>query len=336
MGLLNLLQTYLTGIRGGGSRNVAAKCPFHRKLGQLENTPSFSMNLDTGLFFCFSCGEKGNLRTFLHKMQVPPDLIEREYKYLIEELGKNAKQKLDPHKPAHVICDDPIPEALLGLFEFVPVELEKQGFDEALLAYFDVGFDEAHMRITYPIRDILGNLTAISGRTVVDTYPRYKIYDREYTQWGLPVRQTIKGSLLWNANRVYAQNYFKYAPDPVIMVEGFKAAMRVHQYGYPNVIALLGSTMTEAQQWIVERLGAPVYILLDYDAAGQSKVEIIARRLAKSLPVFVCSYPEGIAHGTQPDSLTREQLNSMLAHAEDFYLWALTRRKKANHDRLPA
>jgi DNA primase len=250
-------------------------------------------------------------------------MIEREYKYLLEVTAAAIPDKLNQLQPAHVIEHNPIPESLLGLFEFVPHELEQAGFTEKLLTHFDVGFDAHHQRITFPIRDLFGNLVGISGRTVVDQYPRYKVYDYEYTHWGLPKREPTKGSWLWNANAVYAQNYFKSRPDPIILVEGFKAAMWVHQLGYPNVVALLGSSMTEAQQWILERLGAPVYILLDFDKAGQTKVEIIARRLARSLNTFVCLYPAGTPAGTQPDSLTEPQLTSIINTAEDFFLWSL-------------
>jgi DNA primase len=308
-----------------GAKNIAALCPFHvsQKTGTIESTPSFSMSRETGLWHCFACHEKGNLRHLLKAAGVSYQRIQDEYGPLLEEVARAIPKRLDPLRP-NVLAKDPIPESLLGIFHAVPLSLEAEGFTEATLAKFDVGFDSHHMRITYPLRDMAGQLIGISGRAV--NYDpntlRYKLYDREYSVWGLPQRlgsAAERRTVLWNVDRLYPSLRGVLYPD-VVVVEGFKACMRLDQAGVKSVVALLGSYMSEEQQWILEAMGARVYLMLDNNEAGQKGTRYIGKRLARGLDVRVIEYRRG-EEKAQPSDLTVNEIIDAFNTAVDFYRW---------------
>lgn len=304
-----LAHQYLSGVKETGSGdNINAVCPFHRRAdGSPERHPSFYLNTTTGLYYCHSCGAAGNLRMFLKNIGVSPALIESMYKFVLESAESHAKPPPDPTRP-NVISKEPINEQLLGLLNYRPPRLIEQGFTEETLQYFEIGFDTAHNRTTYPIRDLQGQLVGISGRSLYDDQkPKYKIYDKEYEVWDLPVRVGWdKRTVLYHAFRVYPKLYFQTEPEPIVVVEGFKACMWLWQCGIKNVVALLGNYLTWEHQWILERIGSPVYLFLDNNSPGWQGAYKAARRLSRSLPVYIVEYPERLQDqdDAQPDDLT--------------------------------
>ena len=329
--VLSIAQQYLHRVKKTGNQNVMAICPYHLKNGLPEHDPSFCLSLTSGLWICFSCKKAGNLEMLLHDFGVPGSVIHTQYRYVLEEAAQNRPARFDPLRPRCVVIDgvldpggaeqEPLPESFLGLFDQCPLALLDEGFRPDVLASFDVGFDDAHHRITFPLRDLKGNLIGISGRTVIDDRPRYKVYDVEYERWGLPRRDTKKGLILWNAHRIYKE-VFNRSDAAVVLVEGFKACMWLVQAGFTHTLALMGSFMSDPQQWILERLGATVYIMLDNDEAGRSATLTIAKKLSRSLPVRVAQYDK---QKSQPSDLTQDEVAEALQQAKDYHLWAVER-----------
>lgn len=320
-----LAHQYLRKVKPSGPNNVMAVCPFHKKLdGTEEQNPSFAMNTSNGLYFCHACGTKGNLYTFLRDLGISRDDISFKYGTLVEAASNNVPPKLDVLDP-HIAEEDPIPEYLLGMFEMCPTSLVQDGFAPETLRNFDVGFDLTHNRITYPLRDFHGKLAGISGRDVTGEHVRYKVYDREYQVWGLPQRlQPEKRRLLWNVHTIYPELYFNPGDHDVVVVEGFKACMWVWQAGIRNVVALLGTYMSDEQQLLLERLGATIYLFLDYNAAGLKGTGNIIHKLKQSSRIRVMRYPDRIvqhAHEAQPDSLTVEEVLAAKAQAVNHVSW---------------
>jgi DNA primase len=326
--VLSIAQRFLNRVKRQGNDNIMATCPFHT-LGE-RITTTLTMSLTRGVYFCFSCKERGNLFTFLQKMGVSRTALDSQFKYVLEDCvsyEKAAEDEERAHNPLrpNVVELDPLPEALLGLFDYCPLDLLAAGFTEDTLREFDVGFDSQHMRFTYPLRDLWGRLMGISGRDV-DPPPwktnRYKVYDYEYEAFNLPKRLPLnKSSVLWNGHRVYPAVFFS-RDEYVVVVEGFKAAMWVKQAGFPNVVALLGSYASWEQRWMLERMGAPVYLMLDNNKAGWDGVQQMAPLLAQSLPVKICEY-----NTEQPDQLGREEVDESLCNAQDYFLWSLRKGK---------
>ena len=319
-----IAKKYLTHVKPSGPDNIMAICPFHVKSdGSPERHPSFAMSLTSGLWFCHACQEKGNLYTFLLNIGVPRDQIELHHGLTIEHARRNIPKPFDPARPK-VFSDNPLPEGLLGVFDYCPIELLQAGFTEETLKRFEIGFDMKHYRVTYPIRDLTGQLMAISGRTVVDSFPRYKIYDKEYQCWGIPEReQWDKRGALWNAHTVYPELFFSSRPEVLVIVEGFKACMWIWQAGIKNVVALLGTYLSKEQRWIIERMGAPVYLFLDNNDPGITGTRKCGEQLRHSTKLFVIEYPERLqdVEEAQPDSLTAEEIWEQKCKAVSYFDW---------------
>lgn len=310
------IDKHLHKVRLSGSNNIVALCPFHD-----DHSPSFSMSLVNGLFICFSCGETGNFRKFLMQIGMTPDEIKYHFGRTLEELKKNAPPPPDPTKPGVVMeTNRHIPEELLGIFHHCPLDLIDEGFDEAVLEEFQVGVDEKHQRITYPMRDLHGHLVGISGRAMHEHQePRYKVYDKEYTAWELPPYDTDKNLCLWNAHNVYAATRTSVTNDPIVIVEGFKAAMWLKQAGVKHVTALMTASMSWAQKWILSRMGSRFIVMLDNNDAGVKGTINVTRELAKVTPdVRVVEYEE-----PQPSDVPREDVLEVVYNATPYDLMLL-------------
>lgn len=328
--VLRLVEKHLQGVRPSGSENVMALCPYHD-----DKTASFAMNTLNGVYFCHACHAKGNLYTFLRDMGTPRILLEENYKELLEEARK-AIPGIPKSSDPGVYTLEPIPEEVLGYFDgyTIPSLLEK-GFQEETLRRFDVGYDKWHQRITYPIRDIKGCLVGINGRTIhPGLKPRYKIYDREYAQWGLPVRTEPweRRKVLYNAHNVLtALDVHRPRDSYIVVVEGYKACMWVWQSGIRNVVAVMGSYFSWEHRWIVEKFTGRIFLFLDNNDAGIGGTEAAGgqiRDCKSSIDPFVMEYPERLANDedAQPDSLTPGELWNQFSDAIPFESWLMKRR----------
>ena len=319
-GILQVAQSHLRKVKRSGNEDVMAICPFHSKAdGSEEKNPSFAMNIYSGLWYCHSCHSRGNLYSFLRNIGLPRADIDFYYKGVLEEAEQYAPKRPDPLDPVQA-TKEPLEESLLGLFDFCPQLLLDEGYPEELLRQFDVGYDERHQRITFPLRDTKGVLVGLSGRAVNGAFPRYQVYDKEYLDFGLPERKTEKRALLWNAHKVLIQHAFQTDPSEkyVVVTEGFKAVMRVAQAGITNVVGLLGSYMSNEQQWILERLAdGPIFMMLDNNEAGRSGQLDATKRLVKTVPrVWVVDYD-----APQPSELHPTAIPTALLAAKPALTW---------------
>lgn len=215
--------------------------------------------------------------------------------------------------------NQPLPEELLGLFDKLTPDLwaVEEGLDPALVKKLDIGIDERHQRITFPLRDLEGTLVGISGRDFTETArAKYKVYDLEYEDFGMQKHETFKSHLLWNGHVVYPQMYHQRMP--LIGVEGFKACMKVVQAGAFNTIAILGSMVSARQRWQMERIATEIWLWLDNNEAGMRGTVISA--MGFGLPVRVIDYPDD---REQPSDLTVEEIQLALSQSRDFTRWLL-------------
>lgn len=319
--LLQFAERNLRAVRLAGSENVLAACPYHQGTGPV-NTPPFWFSITKGVWNCFSCGEKGNLYQLIQFLKLQPELLQNELDFARK--SSSEPSKYDPIKPTALArLEDTIPERILGEFDMCPIDLiENDGFLESTLRHFGVGFDVKHERITFPLRDLSGCLVGISGRATNNgSISRYKVYTSEYAAFGVPPGMHVrKGAVLWNADKVYPDAYFKPLDTPLVVVEGFKACMRVWESGHVNVVALLGCAMTEDQLWILQRIGAPVVLMLDRNDAGRKGTRAIGDVLIQYLPVSVCqNYP-----GEQPSDLIEPEVLVSIESAVPYLHWKLS------------
>lgn len=327
--IFDLANSYLQKVRRSGPENIMAICPFHGD-GQ-EKHQSFALSLTKGVYFCHACHSKGTLYTLLKEMGLDRQTIHMKYGLLIEEAGKNIPASPDPKQPREIWVDltTAIDESILGLFSYDTTSLLPD-FEPETLKHFGVGWDGWHRRLTFPLFDLKGSLVALSGRAVLEEqWPRYKIYEEEYRAWELPPRYNWnKRAVIWNGHVVYP-DVFMASPNRsfVVVVEGFKAAMWVWQAGIRNVVALLGSYLSWEQQWVLERLGVPVYLFLDNDEAGwHGQLDAAKRLIDKGVETRIVEYPSRLYDDdeAQPDSLTEDEIREQKARAPQYRKWVLT------------
>lgn len=344
--VLSLVQRYLpNSLRPtGATGNFLTKCPFHK--GGQETTPSFSVNVDKGVFQCFTCKESGDIRRLLRLLGLSREKIDSEVKIIQPQLEANREMlkfesenffsNRDPFK-----ADAVLPEAQLGVYEWLPTQLAEAGFDPRLLQDMEVGYDRRNNRITYPIRDFYGSLAGFAGGATMGQYPKYKVYQGGYRDvrgiwvpgdFGPEFDQEHPGykcenhDFLWNYNRVYPRVAFAMseAESTIFVVEGYKACLWMIQCGYVNTVALMGSSISQRQQRMLHRLGGPVVLCLDNDNAGRKGTNRIGELLYRPLygRVLVMPYPEqDLSEDTQPDDYTQEGIFDMVSHAVDFHSW---------------
>ena len=334
--LQELIAPYLRKLKPANAQEVKACCPFHRKAdGTEERDPSFYFNVYSGLWYCHSCHQRGNLYTFLRDIGIPRDEIKMKYQGYLDEAGKHAPPPPDPMNPVEAVAE-PLDESFLGYFDYCPQQLLDEGYPMELLRQFDIGFDWKHSRITFPLRDKTGRLVGISGRAAQDgAGPRYKLYDTEYLAFGLPARKTERRSLLWNIHNVIIKRNFQPSLEPVIVVEGYKAALRVAQAGL-DVVALSGSYLTQEQGWLLLELRCPIAFMLDNNMAGRKGQLDAGQRLLKQISpqdVLVLPY-----EADQPSDLTPEAVLTSASNSQPFTTWLLSVHQyllELEHQRTP-
>lgn len=319
----NVLQGKLKVVSSVGD-NISCICPFHK--GGMETRPSFYVYVGPphgrkvpGMAFCHTCNKGWSLKGLLSELGLPRSRIDAITKHLPEPPRKTSIAQ----QTRGIRFDNPVlPEILLGVYDRCPVAMLDAGFDKEVLRQFEIGFDVALNRITFPLRDHLGNLIGISGRAVLrSSFPRYLVYtgnelrlagddDTELLR-ACSGYKLMKGRFLWNLHTFYPTALMGTIPY-VFIVEGFKQAMWLHQAGYKYVVALMGSHMTTEQITLIMRLGAPIFVFLDNDIAGMSSTRKLLPWLRKqSSGVYQIQYPKN-AVGISPDDLTPEELRSLL------------------------
>lgn len=352
-----LVQRYLPGsLRPGTSGEAHMKCPFHK--GGMERNPSFSVNLDLGVFNCFSCHVAGDIRYLLRLLGVPRSQIDLELKVIQPQLSAS-RERHQFEKQHFFSNNDPfkadfvLPEVLLGVYEWCPTLLVEQGFQVPLLQDYEIGYDRVQQRVTYPLRDMYGNLAGIiGGRTLPIQEPKYLVYQGgrydeargqripgDFGPWfdeEFPGFKCDNHGFIWNYHRVYprALQAVSDQDDRVFLVEGYKACLWMIQSGYYNTVALMGSYISDTQQRLLHRLGGRLVLFFDNDEAGRKATLKVGNMLWRPMHgrVSVVPYPpedvEASVTGesdSQPDDYEAQGLHHMVSNSLDFHVYNMQR-----------
>lgn len=296
--IVDVVSQYVHLKRSG--RNYFGLCPFHN-----EKSPSFAVSPDKQIFHCFGCGVGGNVIHFISKIEginyreSIELLAERANITLpkLESIGDNKTQELKDKiyqinkeaayfyhenlykptaKPAQEyvkkrkLNNATLKEFLIGysgnfneLYNF----LKSKGFsDEAILASDLVNrndrgqfIDRFRHRLMFPIQDVRGRIIAFGGRVLDDSKPKYinspenLVYSKGRHLFGL-----------YNAK--------KHDTKKILIVEGYMDVISLHQRGITNVVASLGTAMTEAQGRLLRRSSEQIILGYDADGAGQEAI----------------------------------------------------------------
>lgn len=240
-------------------------CPFHKNL----HSPAFYINMKTGLWQCFnpSCGKKGNFRHLYKQVTGKPfgkdikldhvalqNNIDRELNY--EEAQKEQLNISD------IEIDYSNEDDLVKL-----LTLHERGLEYNILEHFEVGYSAAKDRVVIPVRDAQYKAVGFIGRAIKsEQEPRY-LYNKGFK----------RADVLFNI-----QNAKQYSS--CIIVEGSIDAMFIHQAGFPNVVATLGSKVSDYQYKLMKRYFDSIIVFSDNDEAGeQMKRDILFACSGKDL-----------------------------------------------------
>ena len=314
-------------------RNFVGLCPFHA-----EKTPSFTVTAEKQMYYCFGCQAGGNVFTFLmqHERVEFPDAV----RILGERTGvevpePEAAAGPDPHAPLHMAnrlaaefyhrqlvesqeaapARDYLEKRKIGreawetfLLGWAPDswnalldEAGRQNFDAETLAEAGLvaksertggWYDRFRGRVCFPIRSVGGKVIALSGRRLDEEEPKY------LNSSDTPV--FTKGSTLFNLD--LARGPIRRAGAAVI-VEGNFDVVAVFQAGFRNVVAPLGTALTEPQARILRRSTRTAYLAYDGDPAGErAAFRAGDLLLASGFAVRIVQMKEGM----DPDQLVRE------------------------------
>ena len=179
--------------------------------------------------------------------------------------------------------------------------LEERAVDPATAAWFGVGYYAGggflRHRIVFPIHDQEGQLVAYAGRSLDDGEPRYLFPPGFH-----------KSQVVFNLHRAVWEST-RWA----LVVEGFFDCLRVHQAGYRNVVALLGVSLSEAQEKLLRERFPHLVLMLDGDEAGQRASQQLAKRLQARVSLSIVKVPSG----RQPDQLSSEEIGRIVSRAND-------------------
>ncbi|MCD6291379.1 MAG: DNA primase, partial [Anaerolineae bacterium] len=298
--IVEVISSYVPLKRAG--RRYKGLCPFHT-----EKTPSFVVFPETGTWHCFgACGTGGDIFTFIMRYE---NLSFREALELLArragvELEPARPQDTEEEKRRerlrsacaaaamyyhHLLLNHPkaeraraylagrgINEETIEAFQLGYAldeweaglrYLQEQGYSVEELAAAGLiterqkgtgYYDRFRGRVMIPIRDSQGRVIAFGARSLDGSPPKYlnspqtPLFDKSRVLFGLDrAKQAIR------------------AADQVVIVEGYMDVMAAHQYGYANVVASMGTALTEHQLRQLKRYTNNIVLALDPDLAGQ-------------------------------------------------------------------
>ncbi len=304
-------------------------CPFHS-----EKTPSFSVSDSKQIYYCFGCQKGGNVISFIQDIEGLsfPEAVEFLAKRLgitiktdddgkmkQREAAKKAQGKLmlvaaryyyhlfqDPKAQKYMQRRGFLPstlkrfgvgyagEAWDGLYQ----ELKREGFDDQTIlasglvrrsqkgSYYDV----LRERVVFPIFNSFNDLIAFGGRVIGEGEPKYL---------------NSPDTIIYNKGRqLFALNFArKSKEDFFLLTEGYLDVMSLHQAGFTNAVAGLGTAFTPEQARLLKRFKHKLVLCFDADNAGRNATAK-ALKIAKNIgfDVKVLNIPAG----KDPDDFIRE------------------------------
>ena len=295
--IVDVISQYVILKRSG--RNFFGLCPFHK-----EKSPSFSVSPDKQIFHCFGCGVGGNVIHFVSKIEnldfretlellanranITLPTLDNSYqdnkkailkskvyeineiaaKFYHENLYKPTSKPAQEYIKKRKLDNRTLKSFLIGYsgnFDELYNLLKQKGFTEeqilasSLVNKADNGkfIDRFRKRLMIPIQDTSGKFIAFGGRVLDDSKPKY-INSPENIVYS-------KGRNLFGLNIAKKGDTKK-----LIIVEGYMDAISLYQRGITNVVASLGTALTEQQGRLLRKNSEQVIIGYDADGAGQA------------------------------------------------------------------
>lgn len=343
--IVTIVEGYVGLAKSG--RYFKACCPFHE-----EKTPSFFVFPDRQTWKCFGCGAGGDLVSFVMRKEALD--FGQALKMLAEKAGVTLARRREVAQDRgtdklHAINEAAAQYYHTALLESPKAEqarhyVKRRGLDQQALVDFRLGFspgdglkthlldkgfqlsellalglvrekdgrtfDQYRGRLIYPILDIKGNVLGFGARALDDSQPKYlnspqsAVFDKSALLYGI---DRAKGAIR--------------EKNLAIVVEGYMDVIAAHQHGMSNVVASMGTALTEKQIGLVRDLTGRLAFALDPDAAGNAAtlrgVEVARRSLDRehvAMPSLLGATSRlkaemsiiSLPKGKDPDTLIRE------------------------------
>lgn len=294
--IVDVVSQYVKLTRKGNS--YFGLCPFHN-----EKTPSFSVTPGKQMYYCFGCGAGGNVFNFIMEYEnytfgealkhladrAGVELPQIEYSKEVREKAQERAELLEINKQAaqyfyyqlrtekgaqgyQYLAGRGLSEETMrkfglgysdkfggGLYQF----LKAKGYGDDRLresGLFNVDerhgmYDKFWNRVIFPIMDVNNRVIGFGGRVMGDGKPKYlnspetKIFDKSRNLYGLNVARTTRRKYL-------------------ILCEGYMDVISMHQAGFTNAVASLGTALTSGHASLLKRYTQEVLLLYDSDEAG--------------------------------------------------------------------
>ncbi len=317
--VLDFYAKEVPGLRKGAGDNYTGYCPIHGETPG-KSKPAFSVNIRTGAWCCFAGCGGGGIPQFLIALGQPRTKIDKTVERLSKFVEKSVKKRPVIAQEGVFRTPHPLPERILGFYDLRPDALIAEGFNEEVLCRNDVGYDDDLDRITFPIRDMYGTFSGLMGKCLnPDSRWKYKLYGpAEFAGYGFKDYEMDKGSYMWRWEQVFPR-LIQDRHQVLYVVEGFKAALWMVQWGYENTVALMGSRFTDVHKAFLQLVGCPVVLCLDHDRAGILGTDKVIRTLT-GIRKSVIDYPQ-VDFTFQPDDLSPGELHQALSHPLSTTTW---------------
>jgi DNA primase len=294
--IVDVISQYVKLTRKGSS--YFGLCPFHN-----EKTPSFSVTPSKQMYYCFGCGAGGNVFSFVMEYEnysfgealshladragvtLPKIEYSQEAKqkaqeravlleinklaaqYFYYQLRREGGQTAYKYLTGRGLSEETIKKFGLGYSDKYSDDLYKylksKNYSDTLLresGLFNVDerrgmYDKFWNRVIFPIMDVNNRVIGFGGRVMGDAKPKYlnspetKIFDKSRNLYGLNVARTTR------------KNY-------LILCEGYMDVISMHQAGFTNAVASLGTALTSGHASLLKRYTQEVLLLYDSDEAG--------------------------------------------------------------------
>lgn len=288
----DVLEHYRIELKVKG-RQATGFCPLPSHDGN-RKSPSFSVNLDRGVFQCFGCGAKGNVIDFIAVMEKLDAKDKRDFHKaaLIAQDVFLLKTRPKPTRPASTKASDtrpvrinpPLDFALKGLDKRHPY-LAERGFKPKTIERFGLGYCHRGMlkgRIAIPLHDPQGALIGYAGRLADDS-----LIDKDNPKYKMPATRERDGLVYEFRKSLLLYNGHALAPllDELIVVEGFPAVWWLWQELRTDAVALMGASCSPEQAQLIIEAVKPdgrIWIMPDGNEAGERCAASLLTQLAPS------------------------------------------------------
>lgn len=339
--IVDLIGEYVPLVQKG--RNFFGVCPFHN-----DTNPSMSVSREKQIYKCFSCGASGNIFTFirdyehvdmkdvlnilapragvvLENTNIERKVTKYDKYYEIYNLANkfyqnniNTKDGLvaKEYLKSRQITDEVIKEFEIGLsldsMDTLTKLLIKKGYDVLTLDKIGLSSNNHDLfinRIMVPIQDMNGKTVAFSGR----------VYNKKSDHKYVNTKETDvfkKGTILYNYHR---SKEIARRSKYVIVMEGYMDVFRAASVGIKNVVAIMGTALTNEQTSLLKKLSSNVYLCLDGDNPGQKAMLSIGEQLENNgLNVKII----GLTNNEDPDTYIlkygKEKFEELIENAISF------------------